>query len=461
MSINSSFAWALPYHNKRKAGFMDYVLRKTGFFSRIIFLVLLLIFNLILLTTYKNVFAELFFYQKYYYYSKPEPELIFVFFLALFPALLLPIKFRNLSSLILLFLYVVVYCPSIIIGYISSPGSVSDDLHYYFMLPGCMLLLILSMQFAENHIFSKTGFYEKRVSNLFFNGLTFIHALILIYLYLNYQIGDIWELFTFNVYDTRLQAREVSLGFSGYLIRFASNVSAPILLVYGLVYRNLIFTAIGFLSNLLIFLLEGSKGVLFMPFFLTFIFYVIRKDFNFNFLLLFLLLLLVGSLFLDDRFHTAFSSYIIRRTFIVPGLLTKVYHDVFSTEPTYQWTYNIFRFFQPPLMDISPPYFVGYFYFGYADMSANANPWADGFANSYTLGPLIETIITLVFLILADYMGFGNRIFVACALFASYYSIISSSIFTSLLTHGMIICLLVVALLLRKPQPADVSMKVD
>ncbi|MCS6982289.1 MAG: hypothetical protein NZM65_08855 [Flavobacteriales bacterium] len=358
-------------------------------------------------------------------------------------------------------MYVVVYCPSIIIGYISSPGSVSDDLHYYVVLLGCMLLLIVSLYSAETYIFSKAHFYNKRVNNLFLNGLLLIHVVTLIYFYLNYQIGDIRELLAFNVYDTRLQAREVSFGFSGYLIRFASNVSAPILLVYGLMNRNLIFIAFGFLSNFLIFLLEGSKSVFFMPFFLTFIFYVIRKDFNFNFLLLFLLLLIGGALFLDERFNTAYSSYIIRRTFIVPGLLTRVYHDVFSTEPTYQWTYNIFRFFQPPLMDISPPYFVGYFYFGYADMSANANPWADGFANDYTMGPFIETVIMIVFLILADYVGLGNRIFVACALFASYYSIISSSIFTSLLTHGMIICLLVVALLLRKPQPADVSMKVD
>src|SRR5262249_19851829 len=73
-----------------------------------------------------------------------------------------------------------------------------------------------------------------------------------------------------------------------------------------------------------------------------------------------------------------FSTLVTRRTFAAPGLLTGFYFEHFSKVShagvAFRFSTNSGRYFGPPQE-------IGLAYFGSADVDANANFWAEGFAD--------------------------------------------------------------------------------
>lgn len=73
-----------------------------------------------------------------------------------------------------------------------------------------------------------------------------------------------------------------------------------------------------------------------------------------------------------------FSSLVTRRTFAAPGLLTGFYFEHFSQV---SHAGVGFRFSSDSGRYFGPPQEIGLAYFGSADVDANANFWAEGFAD--------------------------------------------------------------------------------
>src|SRR5207249_3383875 len=93
---------------------------------------------------------------------------------------------------------------------------------------------------------------------------------------------------------------------------------------------------------------------------------------------------------------------LIRRAIDVPGQLTAYYFDYFSAHPTYGLSHSVLGWLGGGPYSVTPPALIASVYFGRPDANANANLWADGFANFGLAGILIVTLLLVALLWFAD-----------------------------------------------------------
>jgi len=143
----------------------------------------------------------------------------------------------------------------------------------------------------------------------------------------------------------------------------------------------------------------------------------------------------------------------VRRCFIVPGHLTNLYHEYFSTNPKFEFSTSGFLGlfnFNNRLYQLEIPNLIGLIYFGTEKMSANTNIWADAYANHGYVLMLIVSALLAIILRLVDFTARGLSIrLVAPVLIMPAVTIINSSLIPVLLGHGL---LLVYLLLLLMPR---------
>ena len=103
-------------------------------------------------------------------------------------------------------------------------------------------------------------------------------------------------------------------------------------------------------------------------------------------------LILVAGL--TDRFAGTyvFTSF-VRRLIIAPGLLTVFYIDYFSHHATVWLAQSVLSPVIDYPYDVSVPLLIGREYFGRSGISANANMFADGFANFGYSGLILFTAL--------------------------------------------------------------------
>lgn len=143
----------------------------------------------------------------------------------------------------------------------------------------------------------------------------------------------------------------------------------------------------------------------------------------------------------------------VRRCFIVPGHLTNLYHEYFSTNPKFEFSTSgllgIFNF-NDRLYQLEIPNLIGLIYFDTEKMSANTNIWADAYANHGYVLMLIVSVLLAIVLRFIDLTARGLSVrLVAPILIMPAVTIINSSLIPVLLGHGL---LLVYFLLLLMPR---------
>lgn len=166
---------------------------------------------------------------------------------------------------------------------------------------------------------------------------------------LRFELGD--------VYERRLDVREGG-GIAGYLVA-PLRLVLPVLAAYAWqVRRNVTWPAIVMFGCIALFSFDGTKTVLFMPFFLWMILLGLRQV-RLPALILTCIILLNGAALAEYRWldSTQLAEYGVRRAFVVPGMLASVY-----------WSYA------PDAQSLRTISFeVGEFLFGDARMNANTN----------------------------------------------------------------------------------------
>ena len=92
---------------------------------------------------------------------------------------------------------------------------------------------------------------------------------------------------------------------------------------------------------------------------------------------------------------------------------------------------------------VSPGFLIGDVYFHNPAGNANANLWADGYANAGFLGIIIITLLLMLLLWIYDSISKKKDLRVALLLIAMpAYAITNTSLLTSLLSHGWLPALL-------------------
>jgi len=221
---------------------------------------------------------------------------------------------------------------------------------------------------------------------------------------------------------------------------------------YALLKKNYILFGILCLIQIFFFGVNAHKSILFAPLMIYVIYFYFSSTKALSILPL-LLFLMVGSMLLFS-FHNPFSllpSMFIRRTFFVPAFLTFNYFEFFSNHSFNYWSNSFLKNFIPAIYPEGVSKEVG----NYLGSGTNANNGfiSSGYAQLGYMGVLIYVLIFSYILKFCDYLSaqIGSNWFCICLLIIPIRNVfLSSDLFTTLLTHGLLISVFVL-ILVRSP----------
>lgn len=257
-----------------------------------------------------------------------------------------------------------------------------------------------------------------------------------------------------DVYDVRTEylsrLRDVT-PLAAYAVGWTANVLGPGLVAAGLAWRRPAITAGGLGAQVLIYGLTGLKTALLSTFLVVGLVFLLagrRRHLAGVWLAIACAVLVAGITVLELSVGAGdLSSIFVRRLIAVPGWLFALYAEFFSTHPTYGLTHSVLGWFSDPPYALNPDGLIGYVYGG-RTYGANAGVWADGMANFRLPGMLAFSVLLGLLLSVMDSVSFRRPLRVSGAVFgAASFSLVNSALFTSILSHGIAVALLVVWML--------------
>ncbi|AQY49930.1 putative B-band O-antigen polymerase [Listeria weihenstephanensis FSL R9-0317] len=345
------------------------------------------------------------------------------------------------SRIVYWILYMMVYVPAMIV-----PDYVRMDNFDEILILKCVLLFCMALLYMTAN-FKLIPIYYVKIKTKVMMILITLFSLslwgIIVHtfgIHFNFSQVD-------DVYDLREAYREQVNRFSGYAINWQSKIVNALLLALGFVNKNKLLICIGVLGQLFIFSITGQKSVALSSVFIIVIIFCLRKNGR-NFVLYFvygITALVFLTMALDLMTNSSeYTSLFIRRMLITPGLLLSYYFDFFSVNPQVHLSHSILEPFMTYPYDQLPPFLIGEHYFGRPDLAANANIWADGYANFGYAGIIGFTVLLVGILYLYDSISEHRNFIVSAALIAMpAWSLVDTSLITSLLTHGILIAFII------------------
>ncbi len=369
-------------------------------------------------------------------------------------SLTLPLDYSKASDLFIIFIYQFLLIPSVLIFYFISKDPIVDKLIF-------ILTLVLSFSFiALISNVGKVGVsvligYDKVVIN---SVIAVIAGLCLVYLFFTFR--DSLKLVSFSdVYEQRLNSNATKSvnKIVAYALFLSAGCFIPFFYALSLIKGKIVGILFSIAALVFLYSTLANKTII-LSVFLIPLFYWIGKRFARNLVFWFLggatvLSLLLFGLFslLSSQSLAAelivgeISDLFIMRIYSIQGLLTYQYYDFFQENP-----YTYFSHIKGPSFFIENPYTkdLGIIvaernYDTY--MNTNASFWSmDGIASLGLMGIPIISFIYGIFLIVVNYLTAKHSLqFVASVLSVSIMTSIDTAFFTSLLTGGIGLLMLI------------------
>jgi hypothetical protein len=255
----------------------------------------------------------------------------------------------------------------------------------------------------------------------------------------------------YDVYNVRSDFEELTVTANpiiSMLMNWQQKVVNPLLIAYGVVRKKPIALVGGLIGQLLLYSFAGHKTVLFSALMVFGILIGLWKGAKyFGPIIVTGLISLVTLLATVDLAANslALTSLFVRRMILLPGLLTGHYFEYFSTHQMAQSLGPLLTpFFDNPY-DISLPRIIGGEYFGSDDVAANANMWADAFANFGVIGIVSFSVILGVIIWVFNSLALERDYRIVGSLAGlSAWTLCNSGLGVSLLTHGIAFALVIV-----------------
>ncbi|RWK37343.1 hypothetical protein [Mesorhizobium sp.] len=381
--------------------------------------------------------------------------LIFLF------ALLLPISVTRYSDFFCWMLYLMAFIPTLLI--VAMQGYESFDASWLIVSVAASFFLIL---YIPRVIRFKPYSLTSQVSagTFFFVFFAFYLAAIAFY------VGTYRGMMSFSgldeIYEQRarfggMEASALALYLTGWL----SFAMSPYLLAVGLFDQTRRWAvAVGLAGQIIVFMAFAGKIMLAMLVVMFgFYFFALKKGRISTPRIAFGFAALAGSIFAilkatnyePDGIVLDLASLIYMRTLGIQGAMTGVYADVFSHNPITYWSHiNIINQivsypYREPL-----GYVVGMKLVGGTGFNANANFWAtDGVAAYGFMGVVIIGAVLGFLLSLANKVVTPDRLpFAATVSIPFIMSLGNVSLFTSLITGGGLIMILMIAYGIPQPK---------
>jgi hypothetical protein len=260
-----------------------------------------------------------------------------------------------------------------------------------------------------------------------------------------------------RVYEFRsVSAAEIPSIF-GYVYSNVSSVLVPVALTLSIKFRNNFLALLTILCAVVLFGMTHHKSVLFGPFVVAFLYLLFQRMDSSRVLGWAFVAILIACLFeifimrqiLSSPDPAYMSSLIIRRVLFIPSVLDGLHTDLFSIVSQYYWsTSKIGDWLVDNPHGVTAPFLIGEVYFGDTETSANAGMIGSGYANAGLIGVAVYS--ALIGLLISVLNAFGRRIghaFVTAASLSTLFNVVTSTdLVTAMLTHGLLLLLLLLAL---------------
>jgi len=356
-------------------------------------------------------------------------------------AVLLAKNFSDASqhpSRIVVFLYFIF----IIVPLLSLYGLQNAPTPFVYIAVFCILFLIALLKIRVDFRIPMLG-----SMGLAFAFLSLIFAGFLAYGQLFRAIGVSNMVFDFNkIYDFR-DIHDIDIPFPfGYFRVWQGKVFNVALLLYGLNKKSLLLVLIAIGLEVLMFGLTGHKLFIFAPF-LAWGFYLMAKSNNFLTYFVGLIIILMLFCYSDFLFFGGIDagSLIIRRALILPAHIHLIYYDFFSQpdNPFIFLSNSIFSKFVDYPYDVSMIRVISWAYWN-RDFGPNVGYMGDAYGQFGIYGMGLFTLILGGFLKIFDSVGKRIPHQASVLLAIPAFSLTNGALFTSLLTHGLLMGLIVV-----------------
>lgn len=250
-----------------------------------------------------------------------------------------------------------------------------------------------------------------------------------------------------SVYEIREQNSLREVPTLNYLTNWAGKIILPFIILFsfikirpGLNYIALIFSVFLFLF----FSITGHKIFLFtIP--LLFTSYFFLKWGNFFLLLMLsissaIFIGLILYLYIDQ---STLLSFLVRRSLFLPAQISFHYFDFFQNGPIYL-SGSFLRFIFEYPYHTDPSFLISEVYYNKPNMSSNNGIVSDAYMNFGMAGIFIWSSLLVILLKLLDSLISNKDYLILTPLvIVSAKSFVDSAFFTSLLTHGFIIVLII------------------
>lgn len=402
---------------------------------------------------YVHVLAE---HYRYLGYHLNERALLFdvgAIAWAVLPALWMPRVLSRPSQVIYWFLYLLVFVPVVLVprhALVMEAGAL-------WVFNGVLAAAFLGLSVAYR--LPLVRITEFRLAPRLFWPVFALGGLVMVG-YIVKVFGLQFDLVAFSdVYSVRFQYRDTVAeagGLIGYAIPWVGNVINPFLMAYGLTRRRFDLLGLGVAGQLLVYSITGFKSIALSTVLLVALLFVIRREGRF-----FGVSMVGGSVALVAAAAVAgvwggllsVTYLAVGRLIITSGLLTGYYLDFFSSHPKALMGHSVFAPLVDYPYDTTPAFLIGARYFQRPEMSANANVWADAFANFGYGGVFFFTIILGVFFWVYDSAAQRHDYRLAALLMGvPAISLSNTALQTSMLTHGLALALLLLLCLPESDQ---------
>ncbi len=253
-----------------------------------------------------------------------------------------------------------------------------------------------------------------------------------------------------NTYEIRENTGSQMSSLMSYLNSWLSKILLPIAIILGIKSKNWFIVTITSLTLLYIFLILAHKTVLFSIIVVLF-FSIFKNGYKqiFVFLSVFLIIVLISDVLTAISGNILLESLIVRRVLFVPALLNNLYFDFFAGRPVYL-SYSFLSFFSNYPYDVDPSHLIGISYFNSEALSANNGFISDGFMNFGKIGVFVFAFFVAMVFKFFDTLKISRRF--SGLFFIIIFTLISSSFFTSLISHGILLLMLVSMFILRNSE---------
>lgn len=344
-------------------------------------------------------------------------------------------KFRP-SIIVIYILFINLYIPISILYWLTDKSRI----FYYFSIIFLFILIFISKQVKLIQI---PQWIENKKT--IFSILIFITVLVYGYLIFTGGLTRI-NFNLLNVYETREDYVANNIKIFGYLVPWQANIINMFFLVYGFFCKNnkIIFTSIGL--QLLLFAMTNFKSFLFAPLVVIAIYIIFKSKFKEKLLIsisviLSSFLLMIYIIYFISN-NTILVSIFVRRLFFVPANLHYLYYDFFSNKEKYYLSKSILEGLIEPPYPHNPVTLVSLEVYGKV-FSPNVGIIADAYLNFGVIGIILFSIILGLYLWLLDSVTQHMKpLYTVSLIVIPSISLVNSALFTTFLTHGLIIILL-------------------